>query len=160
VSGPLPGGHASAQRNPRVTKKVEILLDTGGNALAKTTTLSYDADLNVIATNTYDYVSIDPTTAQTGSINSIPFGVLLKTEESTYLVNDPNIPQATRDAYRARHLISLPSYTRVTNGATIVAETQFKYDEAAYPLLTYGSTPTGWTNPNVNERGNLTTTRS
>src|SRR5262249_29496204 len=45
VSGPLPGGHASAQRNPRVTKKVEILLDTGGNALAKTTTLSYDADL-------------------------------------------------------------------------------------------------------------------
>src|SRR5262249_59953648 len=25
--------------------------------------------------------------------------------------------------------------------------------------LTYGSTPTGWTNPNVNERGNMTTTR-
>jgi len=159
VSGPLPGGYPSATRDPRGTKKVEILLDTGGNALAATTTTSYDNDLNEIATNRYDYVPVDPTTAQTGDINSFPLGALLRAEESTFLVNDPSVPQATRDAYRARHLISLPSYTRVTNGSTIVAETQFKYDEAAYPLLTYGSTPTGWTNPNVNERGNLTTTR-
>src|SRR5262245_22034297 len=159
VSGPLPGGHPSATRDPRGTKKVEILLDTGGNALAATTVTSYDDDLNEIATYRYDYVPVDPTTAQTGAINSFPLGTLLRTEESTFLVNDAAIPQATRDAYRARHLISLPSYTRVMNGATIVAETQFKCDEAAYPLLTYGSTPTGWTNPNGNERGNVTTTR-
>src|SRR5262249_50823969 len=70
VSGPLPGGYTSATRDPRGTKKVEILLDTGGNALAATTITSYDNDLNVIATNHYDYVSVDPTAAQTGDINS------------------------------------------------------------------------------------------
>src|SRR5262245_58974587 len=159
VSGPLPGGHPSATRDPRGTKKVEILLDAGGNALAATTVTSYDNDLNEIATYRYDYVSVNPTTAQTGAINSFPLGALLRAEESTFLVNDANIPQATRDAYRARHLISLPSYTRVTNGVAVVAETQLKYDESAYPPLAYGSTPTGWTNPNVNERGNVTTTR-
>jgi RHS repeat-associated protein len=157
---PTPRQHVTVMRNPRGTKKVEILLDTGGNALASTTTTSYDADLNVIATNRYDYVPVNQTTAQTGDINSFPLGTLLRTEETTFLVNDTNIPQATRDAYRARHLISLPSYTRVKNGATIVAETQFKYDEAAYPPLTYGATPTGWTNPNANERGNMSTTRT
>ncbi len=156
---PSPYESTTVTRNPRGTKKVEILLDTGGNALATTTITSYDNDLNVIAINRYAYVSVNPTTAQTGDINSFPLGTLLRTEETTFLVNDANIPQATRDAYRARHLISLPSYMRVKNGATIVAETQFKYDEPAYPLLTYGSTPTGWTNPNVNERGNMTTTR-
>src|SRR6266542_3379886 len=159
VSGSLPGGYSGATRDPRGTKKVEVLLDTGGNALAATTISSYDNDLNEIATYRYDYVPVDPTTAQTGDINSFPLGTLLRAEESTFLVNDPSVPQATRDAYRARHLISMPSYTRVKNGATIVAETQFKYDEAAYPPLTYGVTPTGWTNPNVNERGNMTTMR-
>jgi YD repeat-containing protein len=150
---------ATATRNPRGVKKVEILLDTGGNALAATTTTGHDADMNEIAANRYDFVSISSTTGQTGDINSFPLGTLLRTEEKTFLVNDTNIAQATRDAYRARNLIALPSYTRVKNGSVIVAETQFKYDEAAYPLLTYGSTPTGWTNPNANERGNVTTVR-
>ena len=156
---PSPYESTTVTRNPRGTKKVEILLDTGGDALAATTVSSYDNDLNEIATNHYDYVPVDPATAQTGDINSFPLGTLLRTEESTFLVNNTNIPQATRNSYRARHLISLPSYTRVKNGSTVVAETQFKYDEAAYPPLTYGVTPTGWTNPGVNERGNVTTTR-
>jgi RHS repeat-associated protein len=160
VDGPLPGGWHSATRNPRPTKKVEILLDTGGDALAATTTTSCDSDLNEIAISRYDFVPVNQTAAQTGDINSFPLGTLLRTEETTFLVNDTNVPQATRDAYRARHLISLPSYTRVKNGGVIVAETQFKYDEPAYPLLTYGVTPTGWTNPGVNERGNVTTTRN
>jgi len=157
---PTPYQHVTVMRNPRGTKKVEILLDTGGNALATTTTTSYDNDLNEIAANRYDYVSVSATTGQTGDINSFPLGTLLRTEESTYLVNDASITQATRDAYRARHLISLPSSTRVKQGSVVVAETQFKYDESAYPVLTYGATPTGWTNPAVNERGNVTTTRS
>lgn len=83
---------------------------------------------------------------------------MLRTEESTFLVNDTAIPQTTRDAYRARHLISLPSYVRVKDGAVVVAETQFKYDETSYPVLTYGDTPTGWTAP-PGVRGALTTTR-
>jgi YD repeat-containing protein len=147
-----------AERDARPIKEVSVILDTGGNALASITTTNYDADLNEIAINRYDHVSIDPTIAQTGNINSFPLGTLLRTEESTFLINDTNIPQATRDAYRARHLIALPSYTRVKNGTTIFAETQLKYDEPAYPVLTYDVTPPGWSDP-PGVRGNVTTTR-
>src|SRR5262249_32180108 len=38
VSGPQPGGYVSAQRDPRVTRSVNLLLDTGGNVLAANTT--------------------------------------------------------------------------------------------------------------------------
>jgi hypothetical protein len=159
TDGPLPGGHSTATRNPRGTKKVEILLDTGGNALAALTTSVYDADLNEIETKRYDYVSIDSYTAQNGNINAFSAGTLLRTEETTYLVNDTSIAQATRDAYRARHLIALPSKAIIKNGAgTIVAQTETKYDEAAYPLLTYASI-SGWTNPATTVRGNVTTVR-
>jgi RHS repeat-associated protein len=159
-SGPLPGGWGSATRDPRTTKRVEILLDIGGNALARTTMISYDADLNVIGTNSYDHVSINQTTAQTGAIDSIPVGALLRTEESTYLVNDANIPQATRDAYRARNLVALPTQVVVKNGAgNIVALTKFSYDEPAYTPLTYAGGIPGWTDPGTFARGNVTTTQ-
>jgi RHS repeat-associated protein len=139
---------------------VEILLDTGGNALAKTTTMNYDADLNVTATNTYEYVVIDQTTAQTGNIDSIPIGTLLKTEERTYLVNDVNIPQATRDAYRAHNLLALPTQMLIKDGAgNIVASTKFSYDEPAYAPLTYGGSIPGWADPGTSVRGNVTTTQ-
>ena len=147
-----------AGRDARPSKQVSVILDTGGNALASITTTNYDADLNEVAINRYDHVSVAPTTAQTGDINSFPLGTLLRAEEAMFLVNDTNIAQATRDAYRARHLIALPSYTRVKNGATIFAETQLKYDEPAYPVLTYSVTPPGWSNP-PGVRGNVTTTR-
>ncbi|MGH9765890.1 MAG: RHS repeat domain-containing protein, partial [Blastocatellia bacterium] len=157
---PTPHQHVTVMRNPRGVKKVEILLDTGGNALAATTTTGYDNDLNEIAANRYDYVSVNPATAQTGDINSFSLGTLLRTEESKFLVNDdityPN--PADRQPYRDRHLIALPSFTQVKNGSTVVAEMQFKYDQTAYPVLTYGATPTGWTAP-PGVRGNLTTTR-
>jgi hypothetical protein len=54
--GPISGGYATATRNARVVKKVDIILDTGGNALATATEMTYDADLNVISTRHYDYV--------------------------------------------------------------------------------------------------------
>jgi RHS repeat-associated protein len=147
-----------AGRDARPSKQVSVILDTGGNALASISTTNYDADLNEVAINRYDHVSVEPTTAQTGDINSFPLGTLLCTEEAMFLVNDTSIAQATRDAYRARHLIALPSYTRVKNGATIFAETQLKYDEPAYPVLVYSVTPPGWSNP-PGVRGNATTTR-
>jgi hypothetical protein len=163
---PFPYDFTTAGRDPRAVKKVEILLDTGGDALATMTETSYDADWNEIETKRYDYTSVNSTTAQTASIGSFSAGTLLRTEESTFLVNDSaNYSSTIRDAYRARHLIALPSSTRVKQGSTIVAETQFKYDETAYPLLTYGVTIPGLTdlgdlaNPNLVRRGNVTTTR-
>jgi hypothetical protein len=161
TSGPAPAppaGVSNATRNARATKTVEILLDTTGNALAKMTTTNYDADLNVIETKQYDYVSVTLTAGQTGDINSFPLGTLLRTGESTFLVNDTNILQATRDAYRARNLIALPTETRVKNGAgAVVAATKFAYDERS--LLSYG-TVTSWTDPATTVRGNPTTTQS
>ncbi|MGH9968944.1 MAG: RHS repeat domain-containing protein [Pyrinomonadaceae bacterium] len=150
-SGPLPSGYGTATRNALLTKKVDVILDTAGNALASTTEISYDADLNVTSTKHYDYVQIAQATGQTGSITAIPNGTTpLRTEETDYLTDNVD--------YRARNLLSLPTASRVKDGAgNIVAQTSVSYDEAAYPLLTYG-TVNGWTNPGTNVRGNATTT--
>jgi RHS repeat-associated protein len=162
VSGPLAGGEGTATRDPRVNKQIEILLDTGGNALTKTTTFGYDADLNRTSASEYDYVSVTQTTGQTGTIGAISAGSPLRTSETTYLVNDTNIDGTTRAAYRARNLLGLVSSTRVKIGTgmgTIVAQSSVSYDEGTYPLLTYGAI-TGWTDPATNVRGNATSSAS
>jgi RHS repeat-associated protein len=149
-----------ATRNPRPVRIVEILLDTGGNALSKTTTMNYDADLNVIARNYYNYIPIDPSLAQTGDIGSIPQGALLKTEELTYLVNDPGIDQGIRDGYRSRNLLSLPTKSVVKDGSgTVVSAAQYNYDESAYPLSAYPAV-INWADPQSTYRGNVTTKRN
>ncbi len=159
-SGAQAGGWIGAKRNPRPKRQVEILLDTGGNALAKATEMDYDIDQNVIATRLYDYTSISPATAQTGAITAIANGTLLKTQEATFLVNDTSIAAATRTAYWNRNLVGLPSSSRLKNsGGTIVAQSEVKYDETAYPLLTYG-TLNSWVDPATTIRGNATTSRS
>jgi RHS repeat-associated protein len=156
-TGPTSGGQATAKRDPRVTKRIDILLDTGGDALAATTELTYDADLNLISTKLYDYSFVDQTTAQNADIASIPNGtLLLRTEEATFLVNDPNIDAGLRAAYRARNLLASPTSTRIKEGNNIVAQGSIGYDEGSYPLLTYGSV-TSWSDPATNLRGNPTT---
>jgi RHS repeat-associated protein len=152
MNGPQPGGYATATRNARLTKTVEIILDTGGNALAAATEMTYDADLNVTSTKQYNFVQISPSTAQTGDIGSIPNGTLVRTQETDYLTGDAN--------YRARDLLSLPTATRVKDGSgNIVAQSSIAYDESAFPLLTYGSL-IGWSDPGVSARGNATTSSS
>ena len=152
------GGYlAYKQRNPRPAKEVEIVLDTGGNALTRTTTYQYDLDLNPTVTNTYDFVAVDQTTAQTATINSMAMGALLRTTEVTYLVNDPAIDANTKAAYRARNLLALPTSTRVKDaGGNIVAQSFISYDEAAFPLLA-ATGATGWSDPATSVRGNATT---
>jgi RHS repeat-associated protein len=154
MDGPLPGGYSTAKRNARVTKTVEIILDTGGDALAALTELTYDADLNVINTKRYGYVPIIQSTAQTGDFASMPSlnTTLLRTEETDYLTNN--------SSYRDRNLLALPIATRVKDGVgNIVAQSSISYDEPAYPLLTYGAV-TGWSDPGTTARGNATTTGS
>ena len=148
MDGPQPGGFQTATRNARVTKTVEIILDTGGNALASSTELTYDADLNVTSTRQYNFVEISQATAQTGDIGAIPNGTLVRTQETDYLTGDAN--------YRIRNLLSLPTATRVRDGlGNIVAQSSMAYDEAAFPLLTYGPL-IGWSDPGVTARGNAT----
>jgi RHS repeat-associated protein len=150
--------------NPRVTKQVEILLDTSGNALAATTTMDYDKYLNVTSTSTYDYAEIqnDPSgyIARSGTIDQMPQGTLLRVTETTYLFDDGDV--LNRGDYEKRHLISLPTSTRVKNRyGAVVSEMKMSYDQTA--LSTY-SAITGWTNPGLIGgkivRGNLTSTQS
>lgn len=169
-SGALPGGWPGATRNPRAVRQVDILFDTGtSDALTATTSMSYDDDLNVITSNQYDYTSISQSSAATFPIESISAPSLpRRTEETTYLVNDTlNISIATREAYRSRNLLSLPTSTRVKNSVgTEVAKTKTRYDDyddtgtsqqGVYPLINYGVFVIGWIDPG-SLRGLPTTT--
>ncbi len=148
----------TATRNPRSIKQVGILLDTGGDALATTTTMSYDQDLNQTASNSYDYVSINQTAAQTGTINSIPQGSLQRTSETIYLLSDADYSGAWA-SYRDRNLLVLPTKVLIKNGSGVVlAAKEFKYDESAYPLTTYPAV-SNWTDPQNAYLGNVTTVR-
>jgi RHS repeat-associated protein len=147
--GPQAGGFSTASRNGRVTKTVQIILEPGSSPLATANELTYDSDLNVTSIKRYDYVSISQSTAETGDMPAIPNGTLLRTEETDYLTNDQN--------YRSRNLLSLPTATRVKDGAgNIVAQSSISYDEAGYPSLTDG-VATNWSDPGTNARGNPTT---
>ncbi len=158
-----PQGTYPNARDPRVSKRVEILLDTKTtNALTSTTSYQYDGDLNVTATNHNDFYQVSQDMGRDGAIGSIPAATLLRTDETTFLVNDPSIDSGTRDAYRQRNLIRLPSSSRVLDaGGTPKAQTEFKYDEydeSHFPLVTYGQV-TSWVDPQTTVRGNPTTTR-
>ncbi|HKV37219.1 MAG TPA: RHS repeat-associated core domain-containing protein [Pyrinomonadaceae bacterium] len=155
-------GSYTAYRNSRMEKAVNIILDTGGNALAKTTTFGYidngyqfstGLDQNSI-TETH-FASVDPTTAQSGVITSIQAGTTATRVENTFLDN------AT---YRNRNILGLPT-TVIIKGIILgtlqtVAQTQSFYDEVAYPVLTYGDlTGSDYIDPGTSARGNTTTIR-
>jgi len=147
-------------RNPRVTKDVDIIFDTvgGGNALAKTTTMGYDGDLNVTATTESAYAEVDPYTAQTGGLTlqgqtyliTLPSGQVMRTSETDYALSG-------NGAYHDRQLIALPTASRVKDSAgNVIAQSSMSYDEPAYPLIGLGSI-TGWSDPATTTRGNVTT---
>jgi hypothetical protein len=139
TSGPTPGGWSTATRDPRPVWTVEIMLDYGSNALARTSKFNYDPDLNLERTRQYAFITVSQTAGLNNTIGQFSDGTLMRKEETTYLVNDASITATVRDEYRARNLIALPTLSVVRNetGTTRVAETQFLYDESAYPPLTY-----------------------
>ena len=139
----------TAHRNHRTTKEVELILDTGSNALVKTTTYAYDPHQNPILTSEYGYTTVDQFTAQNGAINSIPAGPLVRSLEMNFLDN-------SNQAYNDRSILGLPTSKILRNNSgTMVAYTQIRYDE--YGLTSYGSV-TNWNDPGTSIRGNATTT--
>lgn len=148
-------GSYGSTRDPRPIKQIEILLDTGGDALTKTTTMAYDGYLNVIETKSYDYTTVTSTTGQTGAIGSISAGTLLREDETVYLLSDSDY-SGVADDYEDQHLIALPTKQFVKNvSAATVAATEINYDERS--LTTYTGTIPGWTSPGAAKRGNPTT---
>jgi RHS repeat-associated protein len=138
---------------------VSIILDTGGNALAKTMTYSYNATyqlttgLDLTTTTESYFAEVDQTTAQTGAINLITAGTTARSVETGYS-NDPS--------YRARNILGLPIYSIIKDSAgQAVAKSETVYDEfASYPLLTYGDLGAeDYNDPGTTARGLATTVR-
>jgi RHS repeat-associated protein len=150
---------APAMRNPRPTKEVDIIMDSGGDGLAKTMTYQYDTTyqfttgLDRIASTESNFGAVDQMTAQTASIDSIPSGPLASSVVTTYL-NDPS--------YRDRNILGLATSVQMkdSNGQA-VSRTETVYDEGSYPLLTYGdlSGVPDYNDPQTAARGLATTVR-
>jgi RHS repeat-associated protein len=158
---PIPGDNIEkAYRNARPIKTVSLMLDTGGQALAKTMTYEYAANgyelstgLNRTASTESYFASVDQTTAQTEVIASIPSGTLASRAETTYLSDS---------AYAAtRNILGLPTLVVLKDSnLQVVSKTESFYDETAYPLLTYGDlNGAEYSDPGTSARGNVTTAR-
>jgi RHS repeat-associated protein len=158
----LPGDVTkTAYRNARPAKEVSLILDTGGDALAKTLTYTYDTTyqlstgLDQLSSTESQFESINQTTAQTGMLANISFGpgTPASSTETVYL-NDAN--------YRDRNMLSLASLVLLKDGnGQVVSKTEKFYDEAAYPVLTYGDLAgvPDYVDPQTTARGNVTTLR-
>jgi RHS repeat-associated protein len=126
----FPYAQQYANRNPRVAKEVELLLDTSGDALAKVTTYGYDLTYEFYtgayetSVTEYDYVSVPQPTAQTAGVGSfLPPSQWLRRTEYDYL-------DAANAAYRDRNLLGLKKETRVKDSSgAVVARTVVGYDE-------------------------------
>jgi RHS repeat-associated protein len=145
---------AAARRNPRQVKEVGVILDTGGNALAKTNTYAYDTTyqfstgLNMVASTESQFTSISQTTAQTGEIGVLTSEQVASTAVTTYL-DDQN--------YRNLNILGLAtSVTLENSNGQPVSKTVMAYDET--PLQLYNDFGGDWTDPGT-YRGNLTTVR-
>ena len=152
-------GTYTAYRNPRLEKTVNLVLDTGGDALAKTLTYEYidngyqfSTGLDRNASNQFHFVSVDPTSAQSGLIAAIPSGSFASRAETIYL---------DVASYRARNILGLPTSVIIKDAASqIVSRAESDYDETEYPLITYGDlTGADYIDPGTNVRGNVTSNR-
>jgi RHS repeat-associated protein len=175
-TGPAPGvGSESTvyteMRNARPTKSVSLILDTGGAALAKKITYQYGAaDPNnawAIETTTgldrtgmtesHFADGIDQATAQTGTIATISNNYYYPPASSSETVYVPD------QSYRARNILGLVSSVVLKDAAdNPVSKTETFYDEAAFPLITYGDLvgDAGYVDPGGSTiRGNPTTVR-
>ena len=149
----------TAYRNPRLIKEVSIILDTGGDALAKTITAEYATNGNELTTGLDRTAStesffqaVNQDTAQTGAITDIQSGTPFSRAETTYLNNS---------AYTSRNILGMPTIVvlKNANGQT-VSKTRSYYDETDYPLVTYEDlNGTDYINPNTTARGNVTTVK-
>jgi RHS repeat-associated protein len=150
----------TAYRNSRSIKTVSLILDTGGDALAKTVTHEYTSNGyelttgldRTASTETYFAPITNPTPAQDGAIGLMPTGLLASRAETTYL-ND--------SAYLSRNILGLPTSVVLRDGNfNIVSKSESFYDESAYSLLTYSDlTGPDYTDPNTTARGHVTTVR-
>jgi RHS repeat-associated protein len=138
---------SAANRDPRTIREVEILLDPGASSyLATTKSFQYDSDLNMRFAWEFSFAEIlNRQDAETLPINSLPQGNLTRTTEYTYL---------SGGAYA--NLIGLVASMRITDELGRLSElTEYEFDEGT--RQSYSGELVGWTDPQTNARGNVTT---
>ncbi len=159
-----------AYRNARAKKSVSLVLDTQGDALAKTVKYFYDpaypndplTSREIEMTTGLDrtrmeetgLAAVDLSTAQTGGIDLIPAGATASKTATTYL-NDL--------AYRSRNILGLVTSVTLSDGASQpVSKTETYYDEPDYAVLPpYNDLgdDAAYADPASAPRGNPTTVR-
>lgn len=150
-------GTYTAYRNPRTTKTVNLILDTGGDALAKTVIHDYAPNgyefttgLDRTATTETNFAAVTQTSAQNDPIGSMTQGTTATKVETVYLNNA---------AYQNRNILALPTSVSLRGliGGILqtVSRVETSYDDFA--LLTYGDlTAPGYSDPGTTTRGNVT----
>lgn len=171
----------AAHWHPRVTHEETVVFDELGNGVSSTAKSEYQGDLNlretpllVNKTKQYAFVPIvagsslgggdslapgEPPAPNPAPVPTPVPPTLLRINETTYLQNDPNIPQGTKDIYKNQNMVGLATASTVKDGAeTIVSRSEMAYDEINYGIVSTGS-HSRWQNPNNPYRGNPTTSR-
>lgn len=121
----------------------EIFQPGNPTPLVSKTEYFHNTDLNLTQTREYGFGMGAP-------------GNLFRRTEALFLVDD-FMAYPNTSAYRARHLIALPTLVKVLDAAgNIQSQTMTKYDEATYPILTYAGATVGWQDPGTTVRGNVT----
>ncbi|MGB7070675.1 MAG: hypothetical protein WBD22_14375, partial [Pyrinomonadaceae bacterium] len=133
----------SGQWHPRATAEESIIYDAAANGISATATFEYEGDLSQKETPLLLKKSSQYAFVSAGSpLPSSP----VKISESTFLINDPDLPQSTRDIYKNQNMTGLVTATQIKDSAgTAVSRSEMVYDESGY-------------SPNAG-RGNPTTAR-
>ena len=158
ATGNLPAT-LTANRNARIARETEFVLDGDGPARAQTTVYDYDVSFQFTvgveqtSVSHFDYFDVDQNTAQTipiTSLSTISNGTLICQITTAYLTSDAN--------YRNRNILGLAgSVSYFNENSALVRQETYTYDESG--MINVGSPPyTGWTDPATTFRGNLTTT--
>ena len=144
-----------ADWHPRVNSQQTFIYDDSGNKVSAFTKYEYEGNLNLIETpvlrnktTEYAYVPVTGGDSQNslpdpdGTPYPFPTPVPTPTpstltpvriSEATYLINDANIAQTVRDAYKNQNMIGLTTASVVKNGAgTIVSRSEMQYDVSGY----------------------------
>ncbi|HEX8267285.1 MAG TPA: RHS repeat-associated core domain-containing protein [Pyrinomonadaceae bacterium] len=165
-TGALPGGYATATRDMRPRRAVEVIFEENdaNYALIKLTETEYEqpgqnnvptdskyfAANNVKRVKTYHYKAISKTWAADNARTVSDFvGQFSGVTPASIAENDYFYDPVGSETYLTRNITGLVTEQRIldpANSNAVVAKTQIFYDEATYQLPTTGTMPTGATN--------------
>ena len=117
-------------RNPRLSRSTTIVFEGSGDALAQSTTFSYDltnqytTGVDQTSSSTYKYVVVSNSVGQGGDLSQISLGTLAKTTETTYLNNS---------TLSSANILGLPTSVQIKDASgTVVSRSEMTYDDSTF----------------------------